>query len=226
MSYKVSGLWTNQRSWGRNGGGNSDRSNSTRARRRSLRRRPDQLRRRRRRRHQTAGQGARQRSVLRLERPLFRWPCRIQPGQRTSRSRRARPDQLSQVVRQPQRRHPGWLQPRAAFAPASGRRGRPVRLECSVGGRACVVSHHGRHRPRREDRVDGNAARPRRLRVRPLDGLRHRRVRLVVGTLSFKLPASSTRPTGSFISTPAGRPVPERKSRSRRAGRSGWNISI
>jgi opacity protein-like surface antigen len=42
----------------------------------------------------------------------------------------------------------------------------------------------------------------------------------------FKRRASSTRPTGSCISTPAGRPVPERKSRSRRAGRSGWNISI
>jgi hypothetical protein len=38
-------------------------------------------------------------------------------------------------------------------------------------------------RPRREDRVDGNAARPRRLRVRPLDDLCDWRVRVVAGTL-------------------------------------------
>ena len=177
------GLWNNQGGRGRDVGGGREHSNCVQARRGTLGRRPEQLRRGRRHRHQDAGQGPRERSVLRLERPLFRRPCRVQPRQRASRSRRARPDQLSQVVRQPQRRHPGWLQPRAAFASASGRRGRPVRLERSVGGRACVVSHHGRHRPRREDRVDGNAARPRRLRVRPLDDLRDWRVRVVAGTL-------------------------------------------
>ena len=46
--------------------------------------------------HQTAGEGSRQRSALRLERPLFRRPCRIQPGQRASRAGRPRPDQFPQ----------------------------------------------------------------------------------------------------------------------------------
>ena len=141
---KVRGLWNNQGGRGRDVGGGREHSNCVQARRGTLGRRPEQLRRGRRHRHQDAGQGPRERSVLRLEWPLFRWPCRIQPRQRASRSGRARPDQLSQILRQPQRRHPGWLQPRAAFAPASGRRGQPVRLECSVGGRTGVVSHHGR----------------------------------------------------------------------------------